>query len=671
MTHPRSTDPFDGTLYVGANYHPHDSTETEWRRDLAMMKEAGFRVLRAGHLAWDSYEPQDGVFTFAWFDRFMDLAAENEIGVIVDIAIRPAPLWLHRKHPTIDVVNIHGKRQHANTRYLEDVGDPGYVSHALRFADEMSSHYAKHPALLAFGIDNEPGSGPYSYSDSVRDRFISWLREKYTTTDRLNAAWGGQRWSRRVSDFDEIDLPRSGDYEAPTERFIDFRTFVSDEVLAAHTSVIDRVAANAPGTLLTGNQWYYREGAEGRFFDYAPVAYGGVMTRGGAGLYPRDSQVQRAGLNHALAVIARIQFETPTPHWAVEATTEVAAPGLVRKAAYASLIMGNQMVCGWTWQTHHAGEERFMQGMIDWDGEPNRKYEEYAQLAAEFRRIERFGLPYRPEAQIALAFSFESQLASAAYPEKHDTQLESVLGTILDLNHDARVVDIRRSSLDYQILILPGVAVIDQKTADRVHKFVEEGGTAIMTSYSASFEESGQLFRTTRPGLLADVFGIRVGSYQEPHILNEVSTRPQGGDSVILDALGERLEVPSPRFDEVSLRGATTLATLTGLDREYAAVTSNEFGAGRAIYLALPARHTLMNWVISEELVRRGIRPSIDAPRGVIARRTDPRHALFVNLSGEPQTIALPGEARSVLSEQELGAEFSLAPYDAEFIEFD
>jgi len=38
------------------------------------MKAADFRVVRMGHLAWDSFEPTDGNFTFAWFDsRVVDI----------------------------------------------------------------------------------------------------------------------------------------------------------------------------------------------------------------------------------------------------------------------------------------------------------------------------------------------------------------------------------------------------------------------------------------------------------------------------------------------------------------------------------------------------------------------------------------------------------------------
>ena len=72
-----------GQLYVGANYHPHDDKDlTKIENDIRLMKEAGFTCVRLGHLAWDSYEPQEGVYDFEWFDVVMDRFAEDwqEIG---------------------------------------------------------------------------------------------------------------------------------------------------------------------------------------------------------------------------------------------------------------------------------------------------------------------------------------------------------------------------------------------------------------------------------------------------------------------------------------------------------------------------------------------------------------------------------------------------------------
>ena len=106
-------------LYVGTNYHPHDNKGIEKiKKDISLMKDAGFKVVRMGHLAWDSYEPTEGNFDFGWFDNVMDMMNKAGIKVLLDIAIRPAPIWLHHKYPTIDVVDANGNRMYPNHRYM-------------------------------------------------------------------------------------------------------------------------------------------------------------------------------------------------------------------------------------------------------------------------------------------------------------------------------------------------------------------------------------------------------------------------------------------------------------------------------------------------------------------------------------------------------------------------
>jgi beta-galactosidase len=105
-----------------------------------------------------------------------------------------------------------------------------YQQYALRFSDEITKRYANHPVLLAFGIDNEPGDGQISYSETIRQRFVKWLENKYKTIDNLNTAWAGQRWSRRIGKFDEAGLPQSASVAGPPERILDFRRFLSDEI---------------------------------------------------------------------------------------------------------------------------------------------------------------------------------------------------------------------------------------------------------------------------------------------------------------------------------------------------------------------------------------------------------------------------------------------------------
>jgi beta-galactosidase len=653
-------------LYVGANYHPHDDKNIEKiKRDIQLMKDAGFKAVRMGHLAWDSYEPSEGKFDFAWFDKVMDLMNEAGIKVILDIAIRPAPIWLHHKYPSIDVVDANGDVHYPNHRYMDDVGDPMYQKYAVRYADTLTKHYGKHPALIAFGIDNESGDGPISYSETVRKRFIVWLKKKYSTLDNLNKAWATQRWSRRLNQFDEVGLPVATHTTDVPERMLDFRRFVSDEINQILFKVIDRVNANAPNALVNTNAWYY---SALKYFDYTAIAYSGKMTREGCGFYPGNSLTTNWGVLGALFGMARIQFESNNPFWCSEFTTMTAVPNSIRKSAYATLMYGNQMICGWTWQSMHAGEEQYLEGMMDWDGVTNRKYDEYKKIATEFKKIEKY-FPYKLQAEVGLAYSFPSQIASAYFPERHDEQLEACFDLFYYRNMDSRIVEVSKSALNYKLLFVTGVAVMDETTANKIREYVKNGGTVVMTSNSAIVDETGKVFASTHPGKLNDVFGIRVASYEETENLNEISRKSFKGKKLEVTYKGKAVNSESTRFDVIESKGAEILGNITSLDKDYPIITSNKYGKGRAIYVGLPAKGEVLKPLLDDLINELSIKKGPDVPSGVMARQIDPNHILYLNVSSEAKEIRMKGNSRSILFDKEYDGNFTIAPYEPEFIE--
>jgi beta-galactosidase len=653
-------------LYVGANYHPHDDKNPEKiKKDIEMMKAAGYTCVRLGHLAWDSYEPSDGKFDFKWFDLVMDEMDKAGIKVILDIAIRPAPIWLHHKFPSIDIVDASGDVLYPNHRYMEDISDPNYQYYALRFTDAISKRYANHPALLAFGIDNESGDGRISYSETARQRFIAWLKAKYSNLENLNKAWATQRWSRKLNQFEEVGFPVATHSTDVPERMLDFRRFVSDEVNQFLLKVIDKVNMNAPKALTNTNAWYY---SALKYFDYSQIAYSGKMTREGCGFYPGTTLTTNWGVMNALFGISRIQFESTNPFWCSEFTTMTAVPNAIRKQAYSTLFYGNQMVCGWTWQSMHAGEEQYLEGLLDWDGIPNRKYDEYKKIATEFKKIEKF-FPYQLQAEVGLAFSFPSQIASSYFPEQHDNQLQACFDLFYYRNMDARIVEISRSALNYKILFVPGVAVMDEATAGKIREFVKNSGTVIMTSNSAIVDESGQVFATTRPGRLSDVFGIRLGGYEETEMMNEVSRKSYKGKKLEFSYKGKAINTESARFDIVEPKGAEVIGSLTSLDKDYPIMTVNKYGKGRAIYVGLPAKGEVLNPLLDELIEELGIKKGPEVPSGVIARQIDKNHFLYLNVSDDLKEIPVKGNSRSILFDKDYTGNFKLSPFEPEFIE--
>ena len=234
---------------------------------------------------------------------------------------------------------------------------------------------------------------------------------------------------------------------------------------------------------------------------------------------------------------------------------------------------------------------------------------------------------------------------------------------------DARIVEISRSSLNYKLLFVPGVAVMDEATATKIRDFVKNGGTVVMTSNSAIVDETGQVFVSAHLGRLSDVFGIRVGSYEETKALNEISRKSFKGKKIEFAYKGKAINTESSRFDVIELKGAEVLGSITSLDRDYPIMTSNKYGKGRAIYVGLPAKGEVLNPLLNELISELSLKKGPEVPGDVMVRQIDKNHILYLNVSSEPKEIQMKGNSRSVLSDKDYSDNFTIAPYEPEFIE--
>jgi len=190
-----------------------------------------------------------------------------------------------------------------------------------------------------------------------------------------------------------------------------------------------------------------------------------------------------------------------------------------------------------------------------------------------------------------------------------------------------------------------------------------------MTSNSAIVDESGQVFSSTRPGRLNDIFGIRVGSYEETEAMNEISRKSYKGKKLEFNYKGKVIDTESSRFDIIEPKGAEVIGTLTSLDQDYPIMTVNRYGKGRAIYVGLPANSNVLNPLVDQLIGELSIKKGPDVPTGVMARQIDKNHYLYLNVSGFSQEIPMKGNSHSVLFEKDYTGNFKIAPYEPEFIE--
>jgi beta-galactosidase len=650
--------PGPGQLFVGACYQPIDRSPEQIDRDIAIMKHAGFNVVRMGDLSWDSFEPSQGKFTFEWLDKVMDKMQANGIRVILDIPGSPAPIWLHRAYPGVDLVSQNGTRIPPAERYMDNISDPGYVRELGILAETMTKRYAHHPAVIAVGYNNEIGNGFMSYSETDRLRFIAWLKQKYGTIDVLNKAWATQRWSRRLNSFDDVDLPL-GDGPGPFERYLDLHRYWSD-VTVERLRELDAVRQrNMPDTPSISNLW---DNAGRRGFDYLST-YKSYVSFGAEGFYPGDPISGAFG-----ALTTKGDLETPI--WFNEFTAGgggyYGTPGRSRMYANLGLMMGAQGLLAWTFNSHLGGEEQALFGLVDHDDTPSWKVDEFARIASEFKQLEKYGFPRYTHPEVAIAYSFDSWVDSNPNTPSNTTrqffkpsyteQVQGAFEPFFRANIDTAIINIGHASLaPYKLVIVPADYVMDAASAKALRDYVSAGGTVLMTAFSAKVDERGQWFNTPLPGRLSDVFGLKTNAFYDASVL-----------SFPLD--GHTIDTPVHHYEVLEPSTATVVARFSNTADHTPAVTLNRFGKGNAIYLATESNPAVIGSLLNYLYTVAGIQPGPKTPDGVYARVVDGR-TLYVNTTGDEKRISIPGNRKGLISNRTYEGTLVMGPQEADLIQ--
>lgn len=650
--------PGPGQLFVGACYQPIDRSSEQIDRDIAIMKGAGFNVVRMGDLSWDSFEPSKGKFDFEWFDKIVDKMHANGIRVILDIPGSPAPIWLHRAYPGVDITSQNGTRIPPAERYMDNISDPDYAREAGIMAEALLKHYARHPAIIAIGYNNEIGNGFMSYSEADRLRFIDWLKKKYGTIRELNKAWATQRWSRRLNSFDDVDLPLA-DGPGPSERFLDLHRYWSDITIARLQELETIRRRYMSDTPTLSNLW---DTAGRRGFDYLS-SYKSYVSFGAEGFYPGEPV---GGAFGALMT----KGDLPTPIWLNEFTAGgggwYGSPGRSRMYAYVALMIGTQGILAWTFNSHSGGEEQALFGLVDHDGTPSWKVDEWARIATEYQKLSKYGFPRYTHPEVAIAYSFDSFIDSRPNGPSNTTlqyfktpytdQVQGAFEPFFRANIDTAIINIGHDSLaPYKLVVVPAHYVMDPDSAKAIRKYVKDGGTVVMTAFSAKVDEHGQWFATTLPGRVNDVFGLKTNAFYRVD-----STLKFDLDGNSVDSGVHFYEVLEPSTAEV-------ISRFTNTADHTPAITLNRFGKGKAIYMATESMASAVGPALGYINALAGIKPGPQTPEGVYARVVDGR-TLYVNTTTEEKRIPITGSKKGIISDRVYEGTLILGPQEAELI---
>jgi beta-galactosidase len=475
-------------LFHGAAYYPELWPEADIDRDLAEMKRLGINVVRMGEFAWSQMEPDKGRISLDFFLRVMDRLHGADIAVVFCTPTPTPPIWLTHGHPErcfTDAdghVMSHGARQHASYEH------PTVRAACLRIVEACAASLGRHPALMAWQIDNELKCHvAEDFSAAAVDHWHAWLEKRYGAIDVLNDAWGAEIWSQRYQRFEQVPAPVRTPFLHNASLSTAYRMFSREsiaEFMDAQCAILRR-HSTVPITHNFSLGFHVNFERMCESIDFASFDN-----------YPRAA-------NWAAIVLDNDLFRAAKPsraHWLMETSVShngwlgnhepAHPPGFLVAEAVSSYALGAEAVCYWLWRQQRSGCELPHSAIMSAWFKPTIGYAQVEAVEAARKKLEPLLTTTRPApAEVAITWSDLGRAMLQTEPlganKEHRVDfLETVSewhALLLDLgiHRDVRFEGADLAGL--KLLITPMMPVVSGDFLKRVEAFVQAGGIWICT----------------------------------------------------------------------------------------------------------------------------------------------------------------------------------------------
>lgn len=650
-------------FYFGADYYPEHLPEDCWTEDARLMQEAGFNVVRMAEFAWSLLEPHDGMFDFDWLDRAISILGERGIKTVLGTPTASTPPWLFK--PEVALVDADGRPRVLGSRREYCPTSPVYRQYAIRVTRAMAEHYRDNLHVIGWQIDNE--FGDRCYCDQCRSAFQDWLKQHFGTLDAVNERWGTRFWSHIYTDWEQIPAPHGPIHGIWNPGLLlDYYRFMSDTYVDFQQLQVDALREICPQHFITHNLMGFGYDKI-NYFDLAETLDFVSWDN-----YPRGFWINTPDIHPAPLALGHDTMRSLKHRnfWVMEQQAGPAAwdkippaprPGELRLWAYQGIARGADGMVFFRWRTAHFGAEQYWHGIIDHDGIPRRRYAEIKSMGLELQRIGAWITGAEVRAEVAIMLSYDTRFAFQIQQNNpqflYPAHVGSYYGALHRLNIAADMVAPGADLTPYRLVIVPALYVVDNDTAVNLRRFVENGGTIIVTPRSGIKDVSNTVVSLPLPGLLASLCGAEVAEYD---------SLLAGQTRVLQFVLPELIGAGEATIwcDIVEPKGAQVAAVYTS--DYYAgqcAIAINPVGDGQAIYVGTMGDDRLVRSIVEYATRVAGVQPLLSSPDGVeiTARWQGGKRLLFaLNHSDESQSLALDGVYRELLSDRVLSGETAI-----------
>ncbi len=625
-------------MLYGADYNPDQWSEDVWDDDIRLMREAGVNIVSLGIFSWSKIQPTEHEWDFAWLDTVIDKLHAGGIHVNLATATASPPPWASATYPDILPADENGATYWPGSRQHFAPSSPTYRRLAAELARRIAERYVGHPAVVMWHVNNEYGCHLHAdYSDNAREAYRRWLREKYTSIDALNRAWGTAFWSQRYAAFEEVFPPRLAPYSHNPSSMLDWRRFTSDMLLECY--LMEReilLAAGATQPISTNFMGPFKPADYSRWAPHMDVIADDCYPDQTSPTRVRDSAFQRDLIRSLKPGVPWLLWEQATDAVNWRHANPGKAPGVLAAESAQSVARGADGIMFFQWRQSRAGSEKFHSAMLPHAGTDTKIWREVVDLGATLGGLGELPAPGR-DARVALVFDWENWWAVEERDHPVTVDYLAVVrdwygafharGIMVDIVPPEKVDD------GYDLAVAPLLYLLRDDGAEALTRFVDAGGTLLAGPFTDVVDEHDQFRDGGFLTQLGPVLGVRVEDFGALGDGTRVDGSGVGAMAHAADGAAETVrfgfaggQTGTLMAEALTVADAEVLARFTdGRAVGRAALTRRMHGAGQSWYVATLPDAAGIAAVADALIAASGVRPVVEGlPEGVeVASRGD------------------------------------------------
>ncbi len=661
-----------GHILHGGDYNPDqwlDHPEV-LEEDVRLMKEANVNCVSLGIFAWAALEPEEGKYDFDWMERIIDRLGEEEIQVVLATPSGAMPHWLTQKYPEAMQVQADGKRNLPGKRHNFCYTSPVMRKKIHAIDSALSERFGRKKNVILWHLSNELGG---NFADSschcelCQEAFRDWLKEKYGTLDNLNRAYWSSFWSHTYSDWSQLHSPAPHGETTMTALTLDWKRFVTHQMSEFTREEIAAVREHSDLPVTTNFMYFFKGLDYGKMRDDLDI----ISWDNYPFWHKTKDEVPaavKAAANHNIMRSLKKQpfllMESTPSSVSWREFNPVKRPGMHMLSSMQAVAHGSDSVQYFQWRKGRGAFEQFHGAVVGHkNGSNTRTFRQVTELGERLNRLSGLidGTVNRPKA--AVIFDWENwwALEDASGPRQDISYIDCILEhyqAMWEAGIDTDFINMDDSLEGYSFVTAPLNYMYKPGYAEKVRKFVEDGGIFATTYFSGIADDTDLCFTGHHP--LADVLGIEQEEIDAPS--EEFPNSFCYGDKTY--AAGNLREL---------IHAAEGTEVVSVYEEDYVkgepVVTAHSFGKGKAWYLAAAAGEDFLRVFYKDRLREAGLENALGAelPYGVtVTERVGGggKEIVFV-MNFRDETVKFPaaGSWTDAESGQKYGGTLEIGPF--------